>query len=254
MTASIYDNDDLRLQAYCDDELDPASALEFERRMAADPSLKAKHDSIIALRNALRSVPKGKAPEGLETRINLTLSANAPRGNIGRLPRRNWSWQALAASMVVGAVLASSVMLTIERGDSRQDVARQIVAGHIRSMLAPQPFDVASSDRHTVKPWFTTRLPESPQVVDLAAQGFALTGGRVDVVGTSPVATVVYKHAAHTISLTSLPRGQSMVDQVIAGYNVRSWSDADFTYVAVSDLPAEEIAGFERAFAAATAH
>src|SRR5207302_1893977 len=148
------------------------------------------------------------------------------------------------------AVMSSSVMLTIERYNLREDVANQVVAGHIRSLLAPQPFDVASSDRHTVKPWFTSRLPESPQVVDLAAQGFILAGGRVDVVDRLPVATVVYKHAALTLSLTTLRPGKTVPDQAIAGYNVRSWSDAEFTYVAVWDLPSADIASFERAFAA----
>src|SRR6202043_1487196 len=99
----------------------------------------------------------------------------------GRLRQRSWSLQALAAAAVFGAVISSSVMLTMQRYDLREDVARQVVAGHIRSLLAPQPFDVASSDRHTVKPWFTSRLPESPQVPDLAAEGFILVGGRVDV-------------------------------------------------------------------------
>jgi anti-sigma factor RsiW len=141
-------------------------------------------------------------------------------------------------------------MLTMERYDQREAVVSQVVAGHIRSQLASQPFDVASSDRHTVKPWFTSRLPESPQVVDLAAQGFTLVGGRVDVIGNNPVATVVYKHAAHTVSLTTLRPGQTVADQTIAGYNVRSWSDADFTYVAVSDLPGADLLTFERAFLA----
>jgi anti-sigma factor RsiW len=85
-------------------------------------------------------------------------------------------------------------------------------------------------------------------VPDLAQQGFALLGGRVDVVGHDPVATIVYKH---TVSLTTLPPGQSVPEQTIAGYNVRSWSDGDFTYVAVSDLPSADLATFERAFSAA---
>jgi anti-sigma factor RsiW len=142
-------------------------------------------------------------------------------------------------------------MMTIENFGQQEDVTNQVVAGHIRSLLAPQPFDIASSDRHTVKPWFTARLPESPQVPDLARQGFALLGGRVDVIGHDPVATIVYKHAAHTVSLTTLPHGQSVPEQTIAGYNVRSWSDGDFTYVAVSDLPSADLAAFQRAFSAA---
>jgi anti-sigma factor RsiW len=143
-------------------------------------------------------------------------------------------------------------MMTVEQFGQRENVANQVVAGHIRSLLAPQPFDMASSDRHTVKPWFTARLPASPQVPDLAAQGFALLGGRVDVIGHDPVATIVYKHAAHTVSLTTLRPGQSVSAQAIAGYNIRSWSDPDFTYVAVSDLPSADLVTFERAFTAAT--
>jgi hypothetical protein len=47
-----------------------------------------------------------------------------------------------------------------------------------------------------------------------------------------------------------LPPGQSVSDQSIAGYNVRSWSDPQFTYVAVSDLSGSDLATFERAFSA----
>ncbi len=255
MIASIKDNDELQMNAYCDGELDPASAIEFERRLADDESLKAKYSRLLSLRRAVRSLPQYDMPPGLQARIQSALDADRPGqvgrpAQVGRSRQRGWSFQALAAAAVFGAVIASSVMLTMERYDLREDVARQIVAGHIRSQLAPQPFDVASSDRHTVKPWFTSRLPLSPKVVDLAPQGFLLVGGRVDVVGHDPVATIVYKHAAHTVSLTTLPPGQSVSDQVIAGYNVRSWSDAEFTYIAVSDLPSADLAIFERAFSA----
>jgi anti-sigma factor RsiW len=261
MIASMKDSDELRMNAYCDGELDLASAIEFERRMADDESLRAQYNRLLSLRRAVRSLPQYDVPPGLRARIKSTVDADRP-GQAGgpgqavrtrqaeRARRRSWSFQALAAAAVFGAVISSSVMLTIERYDLREDVARQVVAGHIRGQLAPQPFDVASSDRHTVKPWFTSRLPESPQVVDLAAQGFVLLGGRVDVVGHDPVATIVYKHAAHTVSLTTLPSGQSVSDQAIAGYNVRSWSDAQFTYIAVSDLPSADLETFERAFSA----
>jgi anti-sigma factor RsiW len=261
MIAFMRDNDELQMNAYCDGELDPISAIEFERRLAGDETLKAQYNRLLSLRRALRSLPQYEVPAGLHARIQSALDAGRPRqvdrpGQVSRPVQserswqRRWSFQAMAAAAVFGAVISSSVMVTIERYDRREDVVRAVVAGHIRSLLAPQPFDVASSDRHTVKPWFTSRLPESPQVPDLAAQGFALVGGRVDVVGHDPVATIVYKHAAHTVSLTTLPTGQSVSDQAIAGYNVRSWSDAQFTYIAVSDLPSTDLATFERVFSA----
>src|ERR1700682_2570980 len=255
MIASMKDSDELRLNAYCDGELDPVSAIEFERRMADDESLRAQYNRLLSLRRAVRSIPQYDVPPGLRARIRSTVDADRP-GQAGRTRQaggtrqRSWSFQALAAAAVFGAVISGSVMLTIARYDLHEDVARQVVAGHIRGQLAPQPFDVASSNRHTVKPWFTSRLPESPQVVDLAAQGFVLLGGRVDVVGHDPVATIVYKHAAHTVSLTTLPPGRSVSNQAIAGYNVRSWSDAQFTYIAVSDLPSADLETFESGFSA----
>jgi anti-sigma factor RsiW len=253
MIESMRDNDELQMNAYCDGELDPASAIEFERRLAGDETLKAQYNRLLSLRRTVRSLPQYDVPAGLQARIQSALDADRPAlavrpVQVGRPRQRSWSFQALAAAAVFGAVISSSVMLTMERYDRHEDVAREVVAGHIRSLLAPQPFDVASSDRHTVKPWFTSRLPESPQVPDLAARGFMLVGGRVDVVGHDPVATIVYKHAKHTVSLTTLPAFQSVSDQAIAGYNVRSWSDAEFTYIAVSDIPPEDLASFERAF------
>jgi anti-sigma factor RsiW len=263
MAASLQDNDELQLTAYCDGELDPVAAGEFERRMAADDKLQARYARLMALRKAMQALPQADIPSDLQARVLARLNAeqvDAERlDDVGsnnvtvlrRRPIRNWSFQALAASALLGAVISGSVLKTIDRFGQDDAVASEVVAGHIRGLLAPQPFDIASSDRHTVKPWFTSRLPESPQVPDLAEQGFVLLGGRVDVIENRPVATIVYKHAAHTVSLTTLKRGQSVPDQSIAGYNVRSWSDSNFTYVAVCDLPSADLAVFERVFIAA---
>ena len=250
MIASTKDSDELQLNAYCDGELDPVSATEFERRLANDERLKVRFDRLMSLRQAVRSLPQPEMPARLEGLIRKKLDAELP-SNVTILRRRNWSFQSLAAAALFGAIISSSAMMTIAQYGQRENVASEVVSGHIRGLLAPQPFDIASSDRHTVKPWFTARLPESPQVPDLTTQGFALLGGRVDVIGHDPVATILYKHAAHTVSLTTLRPGQSVPEQTIAGYNVRSWSDGNFTYVAVSDLPSADLATFERAFSAA---
>jgi len=249
--ALLKDDDELLLNAYFDGELDPASAREFERRLASDESLKARYDRLQKLREGVSSIPQVDMPAGLQARVQSRLDAERPN-NVPVLRRRTWSYQALAAAAVLGAVISSSVMMTMEQFGQRDNVTSEVVAGHIRGLLAPQPYDIASSDRHTVKPWFTARLPASPQVPDLAAQGFSLLGGRVDVIGHDPVATIVYKHAAHTISLTTLRSGQSIPDKTVSGYNVRSWSYLYFTYVAVSDLAGADLAAFERAFSKAS--
>ena len=81
-----------------------------------------------------------------------------------------------------------------------------IVADHQRALLAAPPFDIASSDRHTVKPWFDSKLALSPQVVDLAGAGFPLAGGRVEIVDGKPVPVLVYQRRAHIISVVAIPR------------------------------------------------
>ena len=253
MIGSANENDELQLNAYCDGELDPMSAVAFERRMADDALLKAQYIRLLSLRRAVRSLPLPSTPPGVSASISARLNADRVVRAV-RPPQRTWSLQALAAAAVFGAVLSSSAMLTVGRYDLHEDVARQVVAGHIRGLLAPQPFDVASSDRPAIGKTLVhlAVCRDTPQVPDLAAEGFILVGGRVDVVGHDPVATIVYKHARHTVSLTTLPPDQSVPDRAISGYNVWSWSDAQFTYIAVSDLPAPVLASFEQAFSTAS--
>src|SRR6266576_4884267 len=109
MIASIKDNDELQMNAYCDGELDPASAVEFERRLADDQSLKAQYGRLLSLRRAVCSLPQYEVPPGLEARIKSTLDADRPAradrpgqvcrpGQVGRPRQRSWSFQALAAA------------------------------------------------------------------------------------------------------------------------------------------------------------
>jgi hypothetical protein len=62
-------------------------------------------------------------------------------------------------------------------GAAPTDEIAAIIADHQRALLAAVPNDVASSDRHTVKPWFDNKLALSPQVLDLSDAGFPLAGG-----------------------------------------------------------------------------
>src|SRR3979490_1102347 len=115
MIASIKDNDELQMNAYYDGELDPASAIEFERRLADDESVKARYNRLLSLRRAVRSLPQYEMPPGLQARIDSAVDADRPRqaerpAQTGRLTRRSWSFQALAAAAMFGAVISSSVM------------------------------------------------------------------------------------------------------------------------------------------------
>ena len=123
-----------------------------------------------------------------------------------------------------------------------QRIAEAVVDGHVRALMAPQPIDVASSDRHTVKPWFNGRIAQAPRVVDLARDGFALVGGRIDVIGSAPVATLVYRNDS-TSSASRLFR--LMVVPAQGARSTATTSSAGIeggtTYWAVSDLGAGEL-------------
>src|SRR5205823_1593833 len=227
----------LLVHAYVDGELDPANARAIERRIVADPVLVAERERIEALQHALRSnFPSTRPPAALRERIERAVG-------LRRTPSRP-TWLALAACVTLAMSIGSSSTFLALAPNSDM-TADAIVSDHIRALRAPQPADVASSDRHTVKPWFNGRIPESPRVVDLARNDFPLIGGRIDVVERNPVPTLVYRHRKHLISLTAIPApgkpDAAPVPRAIDGYNIIEWSEEGVIYWAVSDVATAEL-------------
>ena len=79
-------------------------------------------------------------------------------------------------------------------------------------------------------------------MADLSAQGLPLVGARIDVVGLEPVASLVYSHGKHFISLTEIPNARgtpaSVENYFEHGYLAITWSDGEIAYWAVSDAAA----------------
>ena len=249
MTGTDASNDNdrtvLLVHAYVDGELDPANAIAVEQRMAADPALAAERERIEALRRVLQEqLPREAAPPALQLRIRKAVGIEAARARP--------TWLAMAASIALAVVVSSSGTWLATREPSQDAVADAVIAGHLRSLMAPQPIDVASSDRHTVKPWFAGKIPQAPRVVDLAQEGFPLAGGRIDVIGHTPVPTLVYRRRQHVISVTAMPAAArdaaAPTARAMQGYNLIGWTADGVTYRAVSDLNASELETFARLF------
>jgi len=247
MSESTSDNNSVLLvHAYLDGELDAANALGIAQRMNAEPALAAEGERIKALKSLIQErLPRESAPPGLHARIEASIGGM-------RRPRAQPSWRALAASIALTAMVASSSTWIIFGPQPENTVADSLVSDHIRSLMASEPTDVASSDRHTVKPWFNGRIPESPRVVDLAKVDFPLVGGRLDVIGQTPVPTLVYRREKHLISLTEIP-AQSRFELArtphsITGYNVVHWTENGVSYWAISDVAAATLEDFARLF------
>lgn len=243
----------LRLNAALDGELDAMASLAFEREMRDDPALAAEYERLAALRDAIRRhSPCEAAPQSLQDRIAALVPP--PGAAAAAVPFRRRAWLdaralALAASLAVLGFAAGAGLMSLRAPSS--DVARTLVSDFASAAIAGQPFDVASSDRHTVKPWLAGRATVSANIVDLA--GFPLAGGRVAVVDRIPAPTLVYRHNEHLIAVTELPpdfRGARAGGgiETIDGYHVARWRDANLAYVAVSDADETALAEFVVAF------
>jgi anti-sigma factor RsiW len=249
--ANAADGDALLIHAYVDGELDPANAAAVGRTIAADPALTAEVARIEALRRVIHEqLPPAPLPAHLRAKIAATIGE--------RSERTQPSWRQLAASVALAVALGSgATWLALSSwhapmSTSADRISVAMIDGHIRSLKAAQRVDVASSDRHTVKPWFNGRIPQSPEVVDLAQDGYPLAGGRVDVINTAPVATLVYGRRLHVISLTAIPDASPPQDPTvrrsIKGYNLVHWSHGGVAYWAASDLNTAELIVFANLF------
>ncbi len=176
-----------------------------------------------------------RAPDAMRARIRVALAAET------RDERRAGFSRIFGFGMVFATVtvLAWMVGFLHAKPSDEDSIARDVVAAHVRSLLAENHLnDVASTDQHTVKPWFAGKLDYAPPVRDLANVGFALIGGRLDYVGGRSVAALTYRYRQHVVNLFVWPAaGESQpVESANQGYSVLTWRRGGMQYWAVSDV------------------
>jgi anti-sigma factor RsiW len=266
------------MDGYLDGELDPLTNQRIEQHLRecrnCDQAYKTHGSLIRAIGNG---TPYYKAPANLTERIQSSL-----REEIAKEPMRNvvedlpsqfpwgqrgtrtvssgtpWSWLALAAAIIFGAILTFNLIPRLQRPSDDQFLATQLIASHARSLMANHLTDVVSSDQHTVKPWLDAKLDFAPPVVDLSAEEFPLIGGRLDYLDNRPVAALVYQRRKHFINLfvwpTAADTNQAPKTITRQGYQLLHWADSDFNYWAVSDVNVNDLQTFKQQFEAKAPH
>jgi anti-sigma factor RsiW len=235
------------IHGYVDGEVDLAKSLEIEAHLKSCHDCSQTYQGIRDLRSALsRGALRFEPPNNLETRLRSALRQESkPDTNSWFL---RWRWVMAGASLVAAAIVIWTIAAILARPSAGDLLAQEIVASHVRSLMADHLTDVPSSDQHTVKPWFDGKLDFSPPVKDLSPQGFVLTGGRLDYIGNRPVAALVYQRRQHLINLFVWPSTEAPATSekasVRQGYNLIRWSNAGMAYWVVSDLNLAELQQF----------
>ncbi|HEX7677645.1 MAG TPA: hypothetical protein VF713_05950 [Thermoanaerobaculia bacterium] len=213
------------IERYADGELDAAEHF-HECASCANAAL-----SVMQMKRALRAMPRFTPPAALRSRV------------LARPPRRSYTAWWLAAAAILALVVAGGALWR-----TRDATASQLVDLHTTILASANPVDVLSTDRHTVKPWFEGKLPFAVDVPDLA-QPFHLIGGRVIYWRGQQGAYLLIGKGAHRISLFVF--ANDAVPRAIeshAGMTIVVWRAGGLAYVAVVDVPADDLQPLRQAF------
>ncbi|THD58325.1 anti-sigma factor [Phenylobacterium sp.] len=242
------------LHGLLDGELDAVNAAAFEAHLKTCEACNAEYLRLLALRGELATPEVShRAPERLRSNIEAMLAAEAepaPAPAPKALRRAGWT-----AGGALGGLLAAglAVMIVIPQM-SAAAMDRQLVAGHVRSLLANHLTDVATSNQHVVRPWFNGKVDIAPPVPELADQGFPLVGGRLDYLDGRVTPAIVYKRRLHTVNLFVLPAGgagfQGERTARRDGYSIVEWTAGGLRYAAVSDIDLNDLKLFRQTFIA----
>lgn len=238
---------------YADAELNGLRGRSIEQHLRGCTACSAKHQGVLTLRARIRAeVPYFRAPAALRERVRaLSRSAAAVRP---RPEPARWRW--LTGGALAGCaatVLAWVVGSALIDWRANEDIAVEAVATHVRATLNSHLIEVASSDQHTVKPWLSARLDYSPPVQDLADEGFALAGGRLDTLDKQRVATLVYRYRQHMIDVFVRPESAHApsAPRTVRGFNVVHATGSGMDWIAVSDVSPDVLAAFVQRLARA---
>lgn len=232
------------LHAYVDSELGLMPSLEVDRHLKSCAGCAAMKRSLESLRSNLRNSDLAyRAPESLRARVRESVAEKSEKSSSRN--SRSWVWQLLA----VGSLGFAIVTLMLQPAASSQNrITDEAISSHVRSLMPGHLMDVASTDQHTVKPWFNGKIDFAPEVKDFTAQGFPLVGGRLDYLDNQQVAALIYRRGQHTINVFIWPAKKPVASSMEErrGYTVINRDLNGLHYCLVSDLNPKDLEDFSK--------
>ncbi|MFL6583644.1 MAG: anti-sigma factor family protein, partial [Chthoniobacterales bacterium] len=237
------------IAAYHDGELGAARVLQIEQHLRTCDACRAALDDLRTLSQAAQRA-HFSPPDDLRANILAALREVKPATREYHPPRPT-SWLLHGLSLAAAIAFGFFLSQMFGRPSASRALLGQLTDSHIRSLIGTHLTDVATSDQHTVRPWFEGKLDFAPPVEDLGADGFPLVGGRVEYISGRAVAALVYQRRQHFINLFIWPESgnQSIAaEKPQRGYNVVHWRSKGMSYWAVSEISGDELRNFAREF------
>jgi anti-sigma factor RsiW len=188
------------LHEYFDNELSAVNDAEFKRHLEHCSDCVAELDACYFVRDSLqRSHIYKHAPALLLRRIRADLRSLAPTT---AWSQHRWRyWLAAVAALLFMAILLGRVGHGLRGDDYQTELVGEIVDAHVRSLQPGLLTGIASNDGRIVKGWLDARLKFAIPVRNFANEGFALKGGRLDVMEGRSAAVLVYERNGHPINV-----------------------------------------------------
>ena len=226
------DRDRKTLEAYLDGELTTDKERSLQEHLRNCPDCAAEIAAMVSMRRAMKAAATRFAPsEDFRRRVQAQIS---PR----KSPTMRWFWP-----VAVGAVAMIMVAAIWTRESTlRSQTFREVADLHISDLASTNPYDVVSSDRHTVKPWFQGKIPFAFNLPEFAGSEFTLLGGRMVYLHQQPAAQVVVGAGQHKLSVL-IVQGTSSVGgfqvsngvEVRDSFNVETWEKNGLRFFVIGD-------------------
>jgi anti-sigma factor RsiW len=233
-----------KLDAYLDGELTAEEMKAFDIHVHSCPSCAPDALGRVQMKRSIQSAGKRFTPTpDFRKRMQQSFTAKPEPRHFGL------GWMTALAVIAILAIVGFAISYQgRQRSRAAEQAYGEVADIHVATLASASPFDVVSSDRHTVKPWFQGKIPFSFALPELQNSEFALLGGRLTYMEQTPGAHLIYEVRKHRISVLIFPEASlhgklsasSPVERELS-FNVETWSQDGLRYFVIGDAAAVEI-------------